>query len=81
MDKKGKKNPEKVTSEIIKIEVKKDDLLGDYIHIDKNVFSEREGVMIKIKDKENYVIGELIITDRMRVFYNHKKRVENYCKE
>jgi len=61
-------------TKIMMIEVKKDDLLGDYIVINKNDQHDRDSVMIKIIDDDTYTLGELVITDRMKVFYNHKKR-------
>lgn len=62
-----------LSSKILMIEVKKDELLGDYIVINKNDH-DRDSILIKIIDEDSYTLGELVITDRMKVFYNHKKR-------
>lgn len=67
-------NSNSLTNKISMIEVKKDELLGDYIMIKKDSEQVRESIMIKIIDDESYTLGELVITEKMRVFYNHKKR-------
>lgn len=64
-----------LSSKVLMIEVKKDELLGDYIVINKNDH-DRDSILIKIIDDDSYTLGELVITDRMKVFYNHKKRGE-----
>jgi len=56
------------------IKIKNDELIGAYITIDKNPDDDRHCIVIKIVGKDSYALGELVITDKMRVFYNHKKR-------
>lgn len=57
------------------IEIKNDELLGEYINIKKNGLDNRDSILIRVVSEDGYVLGELVITDKMRVFYNHKKRV------
>jgi len=56
------------------IKIKNDELIGSYITINKDSDNDRHTVMIKILGEDSYVLGELVITDKMKVFYNHKKR-------
>ena len=74
MDKREVEKTDSLTNKILMIEVKKDELLGDYIAIRKDAEQIRESIMIKIIDDDSYTLGELVITEKMRVFYNHKKR-------
>lgn len=69
------KNNKNLNAEVMKIEVKNDELLGEYIVIGKNPGNDRDSILVKITNGDEYILGELVITERMKVFYNHKKRV------
>jgi len=61
---------------MIMIDIDNDELIGKYITIKRNGNAERETILVKVMDGDSYTLGELVITDNMKVFYNHKKRVE-----
>lgn len=75
MSSKNPKNTNELNAQVMKIEVKNDELLGDYIVIGKKPGNDRDSILIKITSEDEDIIGELVITDRLKVFYNHKKRV------
>jgi len=74
------KNKGKLINKIVKIQVDSDELMGDYITIKKNGNPDRDSIMIKVVGDEGYTLGELVITDKMKVFYNHKKRGQKSSK-
>jgi hypothetical protein len=73
---KKQKSEKELGARVLKIEVKADELIGDYILIGKDEANDRDSILIKITGEEEYILGELVITDKMKVFYNHKKRVK-----
>ena len=75
MSSKNPKNTNKISARVMKIEVKSDELIGDYIVIGKQPGNDRDSILVKVTNGDEYILGELVITDRMKVFYNHRKRV------
>ena len=67
-------NSKSLYSESVIIEIKQDELLGEYITINIHNPHNRDSIIIKIIDENQFTIGELVITEGMKVFYNHKKR-------
>jgi len=67
-------NSKRLYSESAIIEIKQDELLGEYITINIHSPHNRDSIVIKIIDEDQFTIGELVITESMKVFYNHKKR-------
>lgn len=65
-----------LSNQMIMIDIDNDELIGKYITIKRNGNAERETILVKVMDGDSYTLGELVITDNMKVFYNHKKRVE-----
>ena len=76
MNRKKKKKNDKLEAKVVKVEVKSDELIGDYIVIGKQPGNDRDSILVKVTNGDEYILGELVITDRMKVFYNHKKRVK-----
>ena len=69
-----KQGQDDLSNDIMMIKVNKDELIGDYITIKRHDHHNRDSIIIKIVEGEQYTLGELVITEKMRVFYNHKKR-------
>ena len=65
---------EPLHAEAVRIEVHHDELFGKCITIFRASGTERDSIVIKVVDGSNYTLGELVITDKMKVFYNHRRR-------
>ena len=63
-----------LSNEDMVIRIDDNEIVGKTIVIAKNIGSERDSIIIRVSDGEQYSMGELVITDKMHVFYNHKKR-------